>query len=120
RLEENRLLAEWRLRPLSVEANKEILVCSSTAVLALDSMSTETHWQQVYSDKQPTEVSWYQPRPDVSLRLIESTGLAVGAALIDVGGGASTLVDGLLTTGYRDITVLDISAAGMAAARHRL
>ena len=75
------------------------------------------HWQTVYETKAPTDVSWYQPIPQRSLALIQSTGLPPDAALLDVGGGASTLVDHLLAAGFSDITVLDVAPAALEAAR---
>lgn len=78
------------------------------------------HWQKVYATRAPTEVSWYQPIPERSLALIRGTGVPPDAALLDVGGGASTLVDHLLVAGYTDVTVLDIAAAALGAARTRL
>jgi SAM-dependent methyltransferase len=83
-------------------------------------MPNEQHWERVYSSKAVDAVSWYQPHALRSLQLIEDAGLARDAAIIDVGGGASTLVDGLLAQGYRQVTVLDLSAAALQAARQRL
>ncbi len=83
-------------------------------------MNRKAHWEKVYAEKSPTEVSWYQASPARSLNLIEATGLGRGAALIDVGGGASTLVDNLLEAGYRNVAVLDIAGAALAHARARL
>ena len=80
----------------------------------------QDHWQTVYETKAPTDVSWYQPTPQRSLALIQSTGLPPSAALIDVGGGASTLADHLLAAGFSDITVLDVAPAALAAAKARL
>lgn len=82
--------------------------------------NARTHWQKVYSDKRPTEVSWYQPEAVLSLRLIRGAAPDSSAAIIDVGGGASTLVDGLLAAGYSRITVLDVSGAALAQATARL
>jgi len=78
------------------------------------------HWETVYQDKSPLEVSWYQTRPTLSLELIASCDLNPAASVIDVGGGASTLVDHLLELGYRNLSVLDISASALAHARERL
>jgi len=78
------------------------------------------HWQKVYATRAPTEVSWYQPVPERSLALIRETGVPPDAPLLDVGGGASMLVDHLLAAGYTDLTVLDISGTALAAARARL
>lgn len=66
------------------------------------------------------EVSWFQKHSDLSLRLIEETGVAQTGRVIDVGGGASTLVDDLLEHRFQDITVLDISAAALGTAQERL
>jgi SAM-dependent methyltransferase len=80
----------------------------------------KAHWEEVYSTKRVSEVSWYQEHSDVSLDLIRRTGLKTISPIIDVGGGASRLVDDLLAKGYSDLTVLDISAAALNAARDRL
>jgi 2-polyprenyl-3-methyl-5-hydroxy-6-metoxy-1,4-benzoquinol methylase len=83
-------------------------------------MSRKAHWENIYSSKTPTEVSWYQTYPEKSLELISHTGISKEAHIIDVGGGASTLVDNLLDNGFRNITVLDISAAAIDQAKARL
>lgn len=78
------------------------------------------HWEQVYRTRAPDQVSWYQPEARISLNLIRRVAADRDAAIIDVGGGASTLVDGLLDSGYRDITVLDIASEALAVTRARL
>ena len=78
------------------------------------------HWDGVYSSKASTEVSWYQERPDRSLELIGASGLSLNAPIIDVGGGASTLVDHLLDAGYGDLTVLDLTETALEHSRERL
>ncbi len=83
-------------------------------------MTEQAHWDAVYGSKAATEVSWYRPHLETSLALIERAGGKPGSALIDVGGGEATLVDDLLQRGYRDLSVLDISAAALAATRQRL
>jgi SAM-dependent methyltransferase len=71
----------------------------------------QDHWDAVYGTKAITDLSWYEPRPDKSFELIRRAGIGLSDPIIDVGGGASLLVDDLLETGYGDITVLDVSAA---------
>lgn len=83
-------------------------------------MQRREHWEGVYSSKATDQVSWYQEHADRSLRLIRDTGLPTSASIIDVGGGASTLVGDLLAGGYRDLTVLDLSAAALAASQGAL
>ncbi len=83
-------------------------------------MQSKEHWERVYSTKATDAVSWYQEHADHSLGLIEATGVLRTASIIDVGGGASTLVDDLLAKDFRDITVLDLSAAALASAKERL
>lgn len=78
------------------------------------------HWEHVYTTRPPAEVSWYQAMPDLSLRLIRDTGLDKDSPLIDVGGGASMLVDALCDQAYTATTVLDVSASALAHARERL
>ena len=77
-------------------------------------------WDGVYAGKDAREVSWFAPHLDASLRLLDKAGLMPGSRLIDVGGGASTLVDDLLARGLRSLTVLDVSASALAVAQQRL
>lgn len=83
-------------------------------------MNRKQHWEQVYAQKQPTEVSWFQPRPEYSLSLIAAAAIDKNQPIIDLGGGASRLVDHLLDEGYCDLTVLDISGAALQHSRARL
>ncbi|MGD8643989.1 MAG: class I SAM-dependent methyltransferase [Chromatiales bacterium] len=78
-----------------------------------------THWDTVHSDRAPEQLSWYQASPEVSLRLIREVA-ADDDALIDVGGGSSTLVDALLAAGHTNLSVLDISPRALDLARARL
>ena len=80
----------------------------------------EGHWQSVYTSKAENSVSWFEAEPAVSLALIVLTGTPEDAAVIDIGGGASRLVDRLLERGFGDVTVLDLSAAALDAARARI
>ena len=82
--------------------------------------SRQAHWDAVYRNRDPEQVSWYQENPDLSLRLIDGTGLAADSRIIDVGGGASRLADRLIGSGYLDVTVLDLSATALDYARRRL
>ena len=83
-------------------------------------MESRAHWDRIYATKPYTQVSWYQQHLEVSLRLIERTGIDKAAHIIDVGGGASTLVEDLLARGFQHVTVLDISAAALRAAQERI
>jgi SAM-dependent methyltransferase len=80
----------------------------------------QAHWEEVYTTRGETDVSWFQDNPACSLELIELARPGRDAAIIDVGGGASRLVDGLLDRGFRHVTVLDISAAALDLAALRL
>ncbi|MEZ0486738.1 class I SAM-dependent methyltransferase [Fibrella aquatica] len=82
--------------------------------------SIKTHWETVYETKSPDQVSWTQEVPKTSLDFIRSFELDKTAAIIDIGGGDSTLVDWLLTEGYTNVTVLDISAVALEKAKKRL
>jgi SAM-dependent methyltransferase len=82
--------------------------------------SRQAHWDKVYSTKAVTDASWYEAHPAKSLELILATGVTPAEAIIDVGGGASFLVDALLNAGYRDLTVLDISTEVLQKLRERL
>jgi len=86
----------------------------------LKEFDIKAHWQQVYQQKQTNEVSWFQDKPTVSLALIANCGIDTADAIIDVGGGASVLVDHLLQQGYTNLSVLDISEAALATNRQRL
>jgi 2-polyprenyl-3-methyl-5-hydroxy-6-metoxy-1,4-benzoquinol methylase len=83
-------------------------------------MQPREHWEGVYGRKQPDEVSWYRPHLEQSLRFIDAARLSPDAAIIDVGGGASTLVDDLLARGYSNLTVLDVAAKAIAASQARV
>lgn len=83
-------------------------------------MQSKDHWERVYSTKATTSVSWFQEHAETSLSIIRSTCVAKDAAIIDVGGGASKLVDGLLFDGYDNLSVLDLSVAALSAAKQRI
>lgn len=82
-------------------------------------MDRQAHWNNVYKEKSPTEVSWFEAEPQVSLDLIQSVA-PVGCSVIDVGGGASRLIDRLLDVGYGPVAVLDVSAVALEKAQARL
>lgn len=83
-------------------------------------MDCRAHWETIYKTKRPDEVSWYQREAQMSLALIRRVAPEPTSAIIDVGGGASTLVDGLLADGYRRVSVLDLSPTALAVARGRV
>lgn len=83
-------------------------------------MQSKDHWEQVYQTKAPDAVSWFQEHLEPSLRLIHATGVNYDASIIDVGGGASTLIDDLQKEGYQNLTVLDLSGAALNVAKSRL
>ena len=80
----------------------------------------QAHWQSVYQSKGERDVSWFQETPAISLDLIRATGVNNSASIIDVGGGASRLVDALIDEGFDSITVLDLSEKALATSRARL
>lgn len=83
-------------------------------------MNTRDHWESAYSARHASEQSWFQERPVQSLAMIRRAGAAADSPIIDVGGGASNLVDFLLDEAYKNLTVLDISSTAINAARQRL
>src|SRR5262249_45769271 len=83
-------------------------------------MGNQEHWEAVYGAKAPQDLSWYRPHLDRSLKFIDQARLSPDAAIIDVGGGVSTLVEDLLACGYWNITLLDLSEAAIAHTRTRL
>src|SRR5574342_563260 len=83
-------------------------------------MDPKSHWERIYRTKHPTQVSWYQPHAQRSLDLIRRVSPPPNGAIIDVGGGASNLIDDFLDAGYHDLTVLDLSATALAETRTRL
>jgi ubiquinone/menaquinone biosynthesis C-methylase UbiE len=85
-----------------------------------EEMEIKAHWESIYSIKESTHVSWYQEHQLLSLRFIERTRVDKEDQIIDVGGGTSTLVDDLLASDFKHITVLDISATALATAQQRL
>ncbi len=83
-------------------------------------MDRKAHWEKVYEQKDSESVSWFQPRPEISMQLIAAAGLPQDASIIDVGAGASTLVDHLLDEGFARITLLDIASSALEVTRERL
>ena len=78
------------------------------------------HWDRVYTTKQPTALSWYEPEPTHSLELIAASGQPASGSIIDVGGGMSSLGPSLVGLGYSDVSVADISAAALDRARTQI
>lgn len=83
-------------------------------------MDHKEHWEIIYTEKQPNQVSWTQETPSISLQMIQSTNLPTSAKIIDVGGGESNLVDHLLLLGYNHLSVLDISQNALNRCKLRL
>jgi ubiquinone/menaquinone biosynthesis C-methylase UbiE len=86
----------------------------------MNNIERRAHWETVYLTKGERDVSWFQESPTISLELIRATGVSTEAAIIDVGGGASRLVDALLHEGYSAITVLDLSEKALETSKARL
>ncbi len=83
-------------------------------------MNRKAHWEEVYRTRPTTEVSWFQAEPALSLALIRTAEIGSDEPIIDIGGGASLLVDRLLAEGFAQLTVLDISGVALSHARGRL
>jgi len=83
-------------------------------------MNTKIHWEHIYETKAPTQVSWYQAHAKFSLQYILNTGVGKTGDIIDIGAGASTLVDDLILAGFQHISVLDVSGTALQLARQRL
>lgn len=86
----------------------------------MGSGNRQEHWQNVYTSKGEKEVSWFEEHPAPSLEMIELAGALPSATIVDVGGGASRLIDALLDRGFRHLVVLDLSEAALQIARDRL
>ncbi|SCC93346.1 conserved hypothetical protein [Thiomonas sp. X19] len=82
-------------------------------------MELKKHWEHVYATKPTNTVSWFQEHAEQSVWLIQASGVPFAASIIDVGGGASTLVDDLLDRGYSNLSVLDLSVSALHDAHHR-
>lgn len=83
-------------------------------------MNKKEHWETIYQTKELQNVSWYQPKPQTSIELIEKFALSKDDAIIDIGGGDSFLAENLLDLGYRNITILDISSTAIDRAKARM
>lgn len=86
----------------------------------MNDANRKAHWETVYTTKGENEVSWFQESPSPSLELIELAGSTPDSAIVDIGGGASRLVDSLVASGFNHVTVLDISEAALEAAKTQL
>ena len=83
-------------------------------------MDIKTYWEHIYETKAPTRVSWYQEHAELSLQYIRNSGIQKTGHIIDIGGGASTLVDDLIADGFQHISILDISGTALELAVQRL
>jgi 2-polyprenyl-3-methyl-5-hydroxy-6-metoxy-1,4-benzoquinol methylase len=83
-------------------------------------MDRGEHWDRVYTDKADTALTWFQPEPSLSLALLDALHIEPGASVVDVGAGASRLVDALLDRGFDDITLLDVAGSALEVTRRRL
>src|SRR5260370_24132753 len=88
--------------------------------LVMNSVSRSAHWENVYATKGENEVSWFQENPTPSLELMDLAQLTPDSAIIDIGSGASRLVDRLVARGFRNLTVLDLSESARSASKARL
>ena len=86
----------------------------------MSDLGRQAYWENVYTTKEEHAVSWFQERPDISLDLIRATGVDLSAAIIDIGGGASRLIDVLIGEGFKAVTVLDLSEQALATSKTRL
>lgn len=86
----------------------------------MDAEHRQDHWQRTYEAKDERRVSWHQDAPEPSLALVTAAAASLDARIIDIGGGASLLVDRLVQRGYRKVSVLDVSSAALARAKARL
>jgi 2-polyprenyl-3-methyl-5-hydroxy-6-metoxy-1,4-benzoquinol methylase len=86
----------------------------------MSNIERHAHWENVYQTKGERELSWFEESPSISLNYIRATGAKPGASIIDIGGGASRLVDALLAEGFEAITVLDLSEKVLATSKARL
>ena len=89
-------------------------------MVAKRSDSTKEHWQSVYSSKSAQDVGWFQAQHEVSIEFINNSEIAKDARILDVGSGATTLLDDLLKEGYSNIMAMDISASALAVSKQRL
>jgi len=86
----------------------------------MTTVDRQSHWENVYTTKGEAEVSWYEDTPELSLELLREAGLIPSMSVIDIGGGASRLVDALASGGQTHMSVLDLSAAALATAKSRM
>ena len=83
-------------------------------------MDRQSHWENIYKTKKPDQVSWFKSHLSKSFELISKTNIAKDSPVIDIGGGASTLVDDLLNDGITNVTVLDVSSESLEVSKKRL
>jgi len=88
--------------------------------MVVDATDLAVHWDRLYSQQRPSMLSWYQESPAASLALFDALGVRPDQAVVDVGGGASTLADSLIRRGFGDLSVLDVSQTALDQARQRL
>lgn len=108
------------LEPLAAQVAHKLIVSGIHEERRAMTDQPHEHWDQVYSEKTPSEVSWFQNDPRNSLAALDRFAESVSTPFVDIGGGASNLVDALLARGWSDLTVVDIAAPALKAAQARL
>jgi hypothetical protein len=112
--------SSYRYAVLSICPRYELQLWRTTIAEKATMSDRASHWEMVYSTKAEDEVSWFQENPGISLRMIKDAGATPDSRIIDIGGGASRLVDALLQEQFRSLTVLDISVAALETSRKRI
>jgi SAM-dependent methyltransferase len=107
-------------RARSVRSHDGTRVGSPRTLSAVEQSSRRAHWDERYRTVGPERVSWFETEPVVSLQVLDALGVEPPTSVIDVGGGASALVDRLVDRGFGDVTVLDVSAEALAVSRSRV
>ncbi len=87
---------------------------------SVSDLGRQAHWENVYTTKDEKAVSWFQEKADISIDLIHATGVDANASIIDIGGGASRLVDALIDEAFNTVTILDLSEKALATSKARL
>ncbi len=80
----------------------------------------KSHWESKYSQTETSRLGWYEADPQPSLELIIQCDIPKDGIVLDVGSGASSLVDSLVLEGYTQVISTDISEEGLKITQHRL
>jgi hypothetical protein len=106
-----------KIKSASCDINEKSSCDSS---VSKEEVNFKTHWDNAYTNSPVERLGWYETDLSPTLDLINKSKLNKSARILNVGAGATTLVDELVTDGYTNIIATDISKVSLDHLKTRL